>query len=256
MNISDLEKATSGDRSRLQTRWPVWAIGSLALLNGILDLFKGMFIRFTENPHFFTLPAPFGFYHLSRILTLILGFFLIYLSFHLFQRRRTAWWLAVITLFPVIFVHIGHGRHLYLALLPLFTLAFLLIFRSRFSVRSEPRNITQGIRFMALSLISALVFGIVGFYFLDKREFGIEFNLFDSLIRTLREYLVIGNNDLVPQTRQARWFLDALDIAGVTGLVFAVYSLFRPLAFRLSTLPHERARAAEILQQYGRTPEH
>jgi phosphatidylglycerol lysyltransferase len=256
MNISDLEKETIAKKGWSQTKWPVWVVGSLALLNGILDLFKGIFIRFTENPHFFTLPAPFGFYHLSRILTLILGFFLIYLSFHLFQRRRTAWWLAAITLFPVIIVHIGHGRQLYLALLPLLTLAFLITFRSCYSVRSEPRNITQGIRFMALSLISALVFGIVGFYFLDKREFGIEFNLFDSLIRTLREYLWIGNNDLVPLTRHARWFLDALDVAGITGLVFAVYSLFRPIAFRLRTLPHERARAAAILQQYGRTPEH
>jgi phosphatidylglycerol lysyltransferase len=256
MNKSDLAKDTIAKKGWFLTNLPVWVISSLTLINGILDLFKGIFIRFSENPHFFTLPAPFGFYHLSRILTLIFGFFLTYLSFHLFQRRRTAWWLAVIILIPVIILHIGHGRHLYLALLPLFTLAFLLIFRPRFSVRSEPRNIAQGIRFMALSLISALVFGIVGFYFLDKREFGIEFNLFDSLIRTLREYLMIGNNDLVPQTRQAHWFLDALDIAGITGLVFAVYSLFRPIAFRLRTLTHERARAAEILQQYGRTPEH
>ena len=256
MNTSTFEKETSGDKGWFQANWPVWVISTLALVNGLLDLFKGIFIRVSENPHFFTLPAPFGFYHWSRILTLIFGFFLIYLSFHLFQRRRNAWWLAVIILFPVIFVHIGHGRHLYLTFLPVLTLTFLLIYHRIFSVRSEWRNIAQGIRFMILSLLSSLVFGIVGFYFLDKREFGIEFNLFDSLIRTLREYLMIGNNDLVPLTRHARWFLDALDIAGLTGVVFAIYSLFRPLAYRLRTLPHERVRAAEILAKYGRTPEH
>jgi phosphatidylglycerol lysyltransferase len=180
------------------------------------------------------------------------------LSFHLFQRRRAAWWLSVIGLALAILVHTGHGHahHVLLWAISTATLVLLIVYRRRFTVRSEPRSIARGLVFMAGSLLFALLYGTLGFYLLDKRDFGIDFLLDESLVRTLRQYLLIGNSDLVAHTKHALWFLDSLGVIGTAAFVFAVYSLFRPLAFRLRTLPHERARAAELLDRYGRTPEH
>ena len=254
-------RTTAGPPSRgldLGRRWPVIVIGALALLNGLLSVSQALFVRIRENPHFLTLPLPYGIYHWSRLLALLFGSVLLYLSFHLFQRRRAAWWMSVGGLALAILVHTGHGHahHVLLWIMSTATLVLLIVYRRRFTVRSEPRSIARGLAFMVGSLLFALLYGTFGFYLLDKRDFGIDFLLDESLVRTLRQYLLIGNSDLVAHTRHALWFLDSLGVIGGTALVFAVYSLFRPLAFRLRTLPHERARAAELLDRYGRVPEH
>jgi phosphatidylglycerol lysyltransferase len=250
------ESTPSGRAAGAGQRWPVVAIGLLALLNGLLSVGQALFIRLRDNPSLFTLPLPYGLYHWSRLLALLFGVVLLYLSFHLFRRQRAAWWLSVVGLALAIVAHIGHARHLSFAIIPIATLALLLVFRRRFTVRSEPRSIARGAIFMAASLLFALLYGTLGFYLLDRRDFGIDFLLDEALVRTLRQYLLIGNSDLVAHTKQAIWFLDSLGVIGCATAGFAVYSLFRPLAFRLRTLPHERARAAELLDRYGRTPEH
>ena len=255
---SQVRPETADRNADREQRWPVIVIGTLALLNGLLSVGQALFVRIRENPHFLTLPLPYGLYHWSRLLALLFGFVLLYLSFHLFQRRRAAWVVSIGGLALAILVHTGHGRghHLLLWAMSTATLVLLIIYRGRFTVRSEPRSIARGLIFMIGSLLFALLYGTLGFYLLDKRDFGIDFELGESLVRTLRQYLLIGNSDLVAHTRHALWFLDSLGVIGVAAAVFAVFSLFRPLAFRLRTLPHERARAAELLNRYGRTPEH
>jgi phosphatidylglycerol lysyltransferase len=250
------EAAPSRRNTGPEKRWPVIVIGTLALLNGLASVGQALLIRIRDNPHFLTLPLPYGVYHWSRLLALLFGFVLLYLSFHLFQRRRAAWWMSVVGLALAIVVRAGHGHHLWLWAMSAGTLILLLIFRRRFTVRSEPRSIARGLVFMAGSLVFALLYGTLGFYLLDRRDFGIDFLLDEALLRTLRQYLLIGNADLVAHTKQALWFLDSLGVIGTAAAVFAVYSLFRPLAFRLRTLPHERIRAAQLLDRYGRTPEH
>jgi phosphatidylglycerol lysyltransferase len=254
--VAQAELTPTGRAAGPGQRWPVVAIGALALLNGLMSVGQALLVRISSNPRFFTLPLPYGLYHWSRLLALLFGFVLLYLSLQLLQRRRAAWWLSTGGLTLAIIVHAGHGHHLSLAAIPVATLVLLVAFRRRFTVRSEPRSIAHGLVFMAGSLLFALLYGTLGFYLLDRGDFGINFQFGDALVRTLRQYLLIGNADLVAHTKQAHWFLDSLGVIGCAALVFAVYSLFRPLAFRLRTLPHERARAAELLDRYGRTPEH
>jgi phosphatidylglycerol lysyltransferase len=196
---------------------------------------------------------PFGVFHWTRLLTLVLGFILVYLSFHLFQRRRSAWWVAV---FAAGIGVVGHTFPIgawYTAFPQVVTFTLLLVFRDRFSVRSESRNIRLGLVLLFGSLIVALLYGTFGFWLLSRRDFGITFSLQDGLVRSLRQFLLLGNSDLVAATRQARWFLQSLDILGIVAAGFATYSLFRPIVFRFIQLPQERARAAGIIEKYGKS---
>lgn len=243
-------------RERLRQFWPILIVVTLTLANGLLSLLHGFIFRFSANPRFLALSLPFGLYHWSRLLSVIFGFLLVYLSFHLYQRRRTAWWLASLSLVLAAVLRVGRGHHLYLASGSVAAILLLFVFRRRFTVKSEPRSIAQGARLMAASMVIAIVYGTLGFYLLDRRDFGIDFEIPESIVRTLRAYLLIGNGDLVAHTRHARWFLDSLSVMGTTAVLFAVYSLFRPIGFRLRVLPQERALADALLQKHGRTPEH
>src|SRR6185295_14110861 len=88
---------------------------------------------------------------------------------------------------------------------------------------------------------------------LDRSDFGIEFHMNQAWSATLREYFLAGDPTLVPRTRHARWFLDSLRVMGLGAAAFAIFSLYRPLAFRMRTLPHERAIATALLAEHGRS---
>ena len=176
---------------------------------------------------------------------------LLYLSIHLLQRRHAAWWVATFSIALSFVLHIFHWHLWYTAISLAITLVLLISFRERYRVRTGSRSLLQGFSLLGFSIVFALMYGTVGFWLLDKRDYGISFSVLDSFIRTLREFSLIGNNDLVAQTTYARWFLRSLNILGVVTGGFAFYSLFRPVVYRIETLPHEREKAQALLNKYG-----
>jgi phosphatidylglycerol lysyltransferase len=242
-----------GWKESFKREWPIWLVAGTTLVSGLLSILQMLFIRLYEHSYFFNRVLPFGLHYWGRSLTLIFGFMLIYLSLNLFQRRRIAMWLAVAASGIVVVANIASERLWYLAIAPLIAIILLLIFRRRFSVQSEPNSIRWGVGLMIVSLLVALLYGTIGFLLLNKSEFGVQLSFTDSLIRTIRQFILIGNNDLSAHTRLARWFLESLSTLGIIAEVFAAYSLFRPVAYRLRELPHERAVARAILERYGRS---
>jgi len=232
--------------------WPIWLVTLATFSNGLLGIFRVLLTRFPPHIHLLDIPFPIYFYDWSRSLTLVLGFILLYLSFRIFQRRRVAWWLATIGSALAILTHLGQWRLWYTASVPALTLVLLLVSRRRFTVRSEFRSIVQGLAFTGVSILIAVAYGTLGFWFLLPRDFGINFHIGDALVRTLREYSLWGNEDLVPQTKHALWFLKSLDFLGITAGIVAAYNLFRPVVYRLA-LPHERSRVERILARHGRS---
>jgi phosphatidylglycerol lysyltransferase len=234
----------------------VWLVAALTFANGVYSLLLMLVVRFSRRPEIIGRVLPFGIHHWNRTLTIVFGFTLIYLSLNLLQRRRVAWVLVVVVLLATGLFHITRGDvfRWHVSTAPLATVVLLLVARKRFTVRSEPRSVARGVGLLVLSLFIALAYGTLGFFLLEKRDFGIDFDLSNALLRTLREITLIGNPDLTAYTRHARWFLESLRVLGFVAAAFGLYSLFRPLAYRLRTLPHERAMAKTILETYGRSP--
>ncbi len=236
----------------VKREWPVWFTSLVILANGLLPVFQTLLTRFREHPVFFNTVLPFGAFHVGRSLTVAIGFVLVYLSFHLLQRRRVAWWLAIASLSLALIMHLVF-QHWYEALAPAVALALLVIFRSRFSVRTERHSITRGLALSIFVVLFAVIYGIVGFSFLHQRDFGVNFSLGDAAYRTLRQLFFVGNTDLVTDSRYARWFLDSLNVMGALALFFVAYSIFRPVVYRLQVLPREIAEARAVLAKYGRS---
>lgn len=232
---------------------PVWFVSGVIFANGLISILQVLLVRFSHEPRVFNVILPFGLHHWGRSLTLIFGFSLIYLSYNLLYRKKAAWGLAVIISILLTFVHLIRGHNALLAIAPAVALLILFIWRKRFTVRIETSSITQGLFLMFASLFIAITYGTLGFRLLDKRDFEINFRLTDSLIRTLREFTLVGNSDLVARTRHARWFLESLRLFGLVASLLGAYSIFRPISYRLRTLPHEKEIAAGILNTYGKS---
>jgi len=120
-------------------------------------------------------------------------------------------------------------------------------------VRSSVPNLRWGLARLAIGLATALAYGVIGFWFLDRREFGLNFTLGDSVRRTLLFLSLVGDPTLVPHTRYARWFIESMFVTTAVAIAYSIYAVFRPAVYRFRTLPHERQLAEQITIRHGRS---
>ncbi len=131
------------------------------------------------------------------------------------------------------------------------SLLLLWFTRKHFTVASQGITLREGVIKFVSCLLVAVLYGTLGFWLLDKRDFGLDFTWKQSIRRALNELTMTGDPGRPPRTRIGEWFLDSLHFSGALLAVMAVYALFRPVRYTLETLPLERSATREILEQYG-----
>ncbi len=230
------------------------AAAAVTFLNGLLGFVDILNSRLTARIQPW---LPIHYDYDDRQLSVFAGFLLIYFSGRLLRRKRLAWWVAIIATLILTAHEMAHGHPERAVVVLVGELYVLLRYRALFNVRSEITNVWQGVRLLLISLLVAVAYGAIGFAALVPRDFVPQRNisLLEGAQRTAREFTLIGNDDLVPRTRHARWFLDSLDLLGVVSISFAFYSLFRPLTHYYGVLPAERQRARGVLEAYGNSSE-
>ena len=195
---------------------------------------------------------PIEFIHLTRFLTLLLGFSLVVLSVNIYRRKKRAFRLVAVLALLSAVLHLTKGIDYEEASLSAALFGLLLYARSAFVVESSiPSPRWAAVRFV-FAAAAVLFYGIAGFWLLEPREFGINFHLADAVHRTFRQLTFLGNADLIPRTRYAVWFLDSLDLISIAAIIYALGALFRPVLYRYRTLPHERKEAEQLVARHGR----
>jgi phosphatidylglycerol lysyltransferase len=234
----------------LQKEWPIRVSCFIVLINGLLPIINTLFTRFPPYYSIYDYILPFGIFNYSRPLTVAIGLALVYLSFGILQRRRVAWWIAVVSLDLALAITLVF-RQWHQVPAPAITLAFLLIIHGRFTVLSESQSIKRGLALSIFILLFAIVCGIWCFSLLDRYDSGINLGLGDALVTTLRRFFLVGNTDLVSDSQYGRYFMNSLSIMG--GLTFGIlaYSIFRPVRYRFRVTPQEISEAKSILVSYG-----
>lgn len=243
---------------------PVVVVAVTTAMNGLMLTFQPLFLKLATHPRLFDMMVPYGVYHWSRSLSVAAGVTLVYLALNLYHRKKASFFVAIFALILSLAVHLVRalmegsansdadstlaGFSIFACVL---NMTLLVVYRNKFTVRSEPRNIRRGIVFFLITLILAIAYGVIGFQILSKRDFGIQFEFGEAIVRTFREFALIGNTDLTPHTRFAQWFLESLRFAGGMAGAFAFFSLFRPIEYQLRTRPTERALMSTILDKHG-----
>jgi len=196
---------------------------------------------------------PLDFIHFSRFLTLLIGFALVVSSINIYKRKRRACQAVMILSALSAGFHLTKGLDYEEAIFSLVLFGILFLTRRSFTVRSSIPEWRTAVTGLGIAVAIAFGYGVAGFWFLDPREFGIDFTVADAAHRTLRFLTFAGDTGIVPRTRHARWFLNSLQLMTSTMIVYSVSSLFRPVIYRFRTLPQERERAASIVHHYGRS---
>ena len=187
----------------------------------------------------------------SNSFVFVAGLFLLVTAAFMLRGLRTAWWFAVALSIISIFGNIAKGIDYEEATIAFLIVGSLIATRKQYYVKTNPKLGTVGLQTAVLSIAAVMLYGVVGFYFLDKRHFHIDFNIFQSFRYTLQNFFLIGSRDLIPHDAFARDFIYLIKISGFASIAFLIYSLVRPYVFRITPEEEEIARAKSLTKQYG-----
>ncbi len=187
----------------------------------------------------------------SNSFVFIAGLFLLVTAAFMLRGLRTAWWFAIALSIISVFGHITKGIDYEEATIALLIVGSLMATRKEYHVKTNPKLGTVGLQTAMLSMAAVMLYGVVGFYFLDKRHFHIDFNIFQSFRYTLQNFFLIGSNDLIPHDAFARDFIYLIKISGFSSITFLVYSLVRPYVIKITPSDEEISRAKALTYQFG-----
>jgi len=196
---------------------------------------------------------PLEFLHISRSVSLLAGFGLVIASLNILKRKRRAYQLVAVLAGLSMVFHLTKGLDYEEALFSALLLSLLLLNRHQFTVRSSVPDLRAGLERLGLALGVALAYGVAGFWFLDRSQFGINFRAVDALQRTLLYLTLQGDPRLKPLRPFADWFLDSLYLISGIAISYAVFAIFRPVVYQYRTLPRERTHARAIVEKHGRS---
>jgi phosphatidylglycerol lysyltransferase len=186
----------------------------------------------------------------SNGFVLISGLFLLVTATFMLRGLRTSWWFAIVLSSFSVMAHLTKGVNLLEAGIALFVVFSLFITRREYYIRNNPRIRNIGIQTALLSVVAVLIYGTIGFYFLDKKHFQIDFNLLQSFIYTLQNYFLFDTS-LIPGDSFARDFLYTIKISGFFSMAFLIYSFIRPYVFKTSISDEEKEKAGKLVLQHG-----
>ncbi|HLP72300.1 MAG TPA: phosphatidylglycerol lysyltransferase domain-containing protein [Bacteroidales bacterium] len=188
---------------------------------------------------------------ISNSFVLVTGLLLLLTAVFMLQGLRSAWWLALGLSIISMIGHLTKGIDYEEASVALFVISALIATRKQYHIRHDPKLGSVGFQTAILSIAIVLVFGVIGFYFLDSRHFHADFSLRESLLYTLQNFFLVGSKNLVPADSFARDFLNLIRISGIGTMGFLVYTLARPYILKAEPTEEEKTRAASLVQKYG-----
>jgi phosphatidylglycerol lysyltransferase len=230
----------------------IWTVTLVTLASGIVNLLSLIGPSPPRRLAILENLFPIELLHLSRFLTLIIGFALIVSSINIYKRKKRAFQIVLALLCLSVLFQLTKGLDYEEALICFTLIVFLLFVRKSFTVKSSIPNLSWGIVRLIVALIVAFGYGVAGFWLLDRKEFGVNFTIRDSIYKTFSYLTLVGHPELVPRTHYARWFLDSMYVISITAIAYSLFALYRPAIYKFSILPHERLAAKELAATYGR----
>ncbi|MGH2563872.1 MAG: phosphatidylglycerol lysyltransferase domain-containing protein, partial [Ginsengibacter sp.] len=226
---------------------PALLIFMLGLINIISVVTPPLRIRLKLIREFLPLEAI----NASNVLVLFIGLALLITSAFMFKGLKNAWRLALLLAILSLVGNLIKAFDYEEATFAGIIIVFLLLSRSQYRIRSSVKWIRLGLLSVTIIFLSVLIFGYVGFYFIDVKHFGIDFTWKQSLLYTMQIFLLGGDNNLHPFTLFGHEFIWVIHILGFVSWGFLLFTLIKP--FLKIEISNESARdkAKFLLAQYG-----
>lgn len=226
---------------------PALLLLSLGIINIISVLTPAIGTRLHRLKDFLPLVAI----HTSNYLVLTTGLFLLVTAAFMLKGLRMAWWFALLLTLVSLIGNLTKAIDFEESTLSLLVLFVLIATRKEYYVKTNPKLGIIGLQTSILSILAVLIYGVLGFYFFDKKHFNIDFSLGQSIRYTFQNYFLVGSDNLHPTGTFAEHFLISLKISGFLSFGFLIYTLVKPSILKNVVTTEEKEIAAELIAKYG-----
>ena len=227
-------------------------VPALLLLSlGIINIVSVLTPAIAERVHWLTDFLPMDAIIVSNYFVLVLGLFLLVTASFMLKGLKIAWWFAFFLSFVSMIGNLTKAGDYEEAIAAFLVIVVLIFTKKDYYVKNNPRLRTVGIQTAVLSMLAVLIYSVIGFYYLDKKHFNIDFSFLQSVRYALQNYFLVGSTDLVPVDNFANKFILSINISGFLTLVFLIYTLIRPYFLKIFPSPLELERPQELVSQFG-----
>ena len=226
---------------------PALLIFMLGLINIISVVTPPLRIRLRLIREFLPLEAI----NASNVLVLFMGVALLITSAFMFKGLRNAWRIALFLAVLSLIGNLTKALDYEEASFALIIIILLLISRNQYRIRSSIKWIKLGFLSVGIVFLSVLIFGYVGFYFIDVKHFGIDFTWKQSLLYTMQTFLLGVNDNLKPLTNFGREFIFLIHTLGFLSWGFLLFTIIKPFLKVEPSNESGRERAKFLLSEFG-----
>jgi phosphatidylglycerol lysyltransferase len=189
--------------------------------------------------------------HVSNYLVLTAGFLMLVTAAFLLKGLRSAWYFAIILSVISLVGNLTKAFDFEESIIALLSIGVLVGTRKEYYIKTNPKMRNVGLQTSILTAAATLIYGIIGFYFLDKKHFNIDFNIWQSLRYTVQNYFLIGSDELIPASKFAGKFLLSINITGFFSIAFLIYTFVRTYVPEENVTGEELSLAKDLLKKYG-----
>ena len=226
-------------------------IAILIFTSGLVDIASAFWARSVLRIDILRQIVPWNVMHVSRTLTLIIGFFLIFVARGLWDQKKRAWELAISGISISLLTHLLKGLDIEEVLFLLIPLSLLYLYRGEYRVQSTRVDISTAIVRGITIIASLFIYSTFGF-FAFQGQFNNEVTFKNIEIDYINSIFGIGRDTLVPQTRRAIWFEDSLSVVGFIAIISTIASIFAPFIDKRKPTEEEKKMAHDMVIKYGR----
>ena len=226
---------------------------ALLFLLGLINILSGITPAIPHRLQTLLEIIPLEAIHASNWLVTVAGIVMLALSIFLIKGLRNAWIAALVLTGLSFITHLTKGIDWEEAIFSFVTFISLAYQRKQYFIHADLRLAKRSLLPGLVSVIGVIVFGTIGFYFLNYRHFNVNFSLWKSFQESMSTFFLL-NIDLTPATPFAKEFLYGMNLLGAVTLGYVVYFLLRPLIQRPSVTKDEgMQRAKELVEKYGKS---
>ena len=179
------------------------------------------------------------------------GLFLLITAAFMLRGLRIAWYAALLLCFVSLIGHLTKAIDYEESTFAVVVIIILLVSRKEYYIKTNPKTRSLGVQTILLSISAVILYGTIGFYYLDAKHFNIDFSWIQSIKYTLQNFILIGSDDLVPNDHFARNFLLSINLSGFLSIAFLIYALVRPYIPSLVKQEDDLEWAKLQLEKYG-----
>jgi phosphatidylglycerol lysyltransferase len=235
----------SADRIRSLTRQ---VIGLIICIVGLADMLSAIVPKLNWDILLGAWPIA---VHSSKAqtLTVVVGFFLIMLSYGLARGKKHAWCITLVLLLLSAFLHVLRSGSVLATVVALLLTVLLTTLASFFRARSDPPSVWRGYTALGLGMGIVTFYTIGGFLALynDFEPFFDRFGIDGVVLRILTR---VHLQHLAHST-PAFFFERALPVLCISAVLYGMVQLFRPVAAVLLPDTTKRKQAADHVRLYG-----